>query len=112
MWFETDTAMTKAMWTDIAAHLAPKGYHCNTRRGGYESIVSLTAHGPSSPGQSPARPYYGIGVNGPKHGVHALLICSKTALLERNHSAQPRLCCASRQRPNKASEHVIVFPIH
>ena len=63
----------------------PKGYTCN-----------------ALPGRSPARAYYGIGLNGPRHGVHALLICTRKPVLERNHSAHPRPCCISQQKPNKA----------
>ena len=75
VWFETDTTLTNALWSDIAVHVASKGYNCN-----------------ALPGRSPARPYYGIGLNGPKHGVHALLICTQRSVLERNHSAHPRAC--------------------
>ena len=85
VWFETDTTLTNALWSDIAVHVASKGYNCN-----------------ALPGRSPARPYYGIGLNGPKHGVHALLICTQRSVLERNHSAHPRACCISQQKPNKA----------
>lgn len=85
VWFETDTSSTKALWTDIAVHVSSKGYTCN-----------------ALPGRSPARAYYGIGLNGPRHGVHALLICTRKPVLERNHSAHPRPCCISQQKPNKA----------
>lgn len=84
VWFETDTASVKSLWSDIAFHVSSKGYTCN-----------------ALPGRSPARPYYGIGLNGPRHGVHALLICTRRPVLERNHSAQPRPCCISQQKPNK-----------
>lgn len=86
VWFETDTGLADALWTDVAARVSARGYHCNAKTG-----------------QSPARPYYGIGLNGPKYGVHALLICTRRPVLQRNHSAQPRLCCVSKQKPNKAA---------
>ena len=87
VWFETDTSssLKTALWAHIAEQLVSKGYTCN-----------------ALPGRSPARPYYGIGLNGPRHGVHALLICTKRPVLERNHSTQPRPCCISQQKPNKA----------
>lgn len=124
VWFETDTGLADALWTDVAARVSARGYHCNAKTGQCPEILTVFLalsyffllfvdtsinlqktcgrrkmdprnqlfHLPTlgrelnrpaepprgSPGlalRSPARPYYGIGLNGPKYGVHALLIC-------------------------------------
>lgn len=84
VYFEMDTTFTSFNWARIADNLRLRRYTCNIGKG-----------------RSPAVPYSGLSSKGPKHGLHALLLCSKSSGSAPSVESPVSSCCHARGRPNK-----------